>query len=145
MECLAHLAAVGLGFGESQDFQTRAAGCAVGVAGAGVAGAVLVAAPVVVGAPLLTVLLGVGVGTTFAAIGAGIARSHRLPIWITRLHVPSFIVTLAGFIGWQGALLYVLGPTGSVNLTSRIESQTLGNQILISRSTRDAVGNDLLQ
>jgi D-xylose transport system permease protein len=37
--------------------------------------------------------------------------------WIARLHVPSFVVTLAGFLGWQGALLYVLGSTGTVNLS----------------------------
>jgi D-xylose transport system permease protein len=36
--------------------------------------------------------------------------------WIARLRVPSFIVTLAGQIGWTGALLYVLGNTGTVNL-----------------------------
>ncbi len=37
--------------------------------------------------------------------------------WFAKLHVPSFVVTLAGFLGWQGALLYVLGSTGTVNLT----------------------------
>jgi D-xylose transport system permease protein len=37
----------------------------------------------------------------------------------TRFRVPSFVVTLAGQIGWQGALLYVLGETGTVNLTDR--------------------------
>jgi D-xylose transport system permease protein len=37
--------------------------------------------------------------------------------WMAKLHVPSFVVTLAGFLGWQGALLYVLGSTGTVNLT----------------------------
>ena len=37
--------------------------------------------------------------------------------WTAKLHVPSFVVTLAGFLGWQGALLYVLGSTGTVNLS----------------------------
>jgi D-xylose transport system permease protein len=36
--------------------------------------------------------------------------------WVAKLHVPSFVVTLAGFLGWQGALLYVLGSTGTINL-----------------------------
>jgi D-xylose transport system permease protein len=36
--------------------------------------------------------------------------------WFTRLHVPAFVVTLAGLIGFQGALLYVLGSTGTINL-----------------------------
>jgi D-xylose transport system permease protein len=36
--------------------------------------------------------------------------------WITRMRVPSFVVTLAGSLGWQGALLWVLGSTGTINL-----------------------------
>ncbi|HWU86201.1 MAG TPA: hypothetical protein VN253_02955 [Kofleriaceae bacterium] len=36
--------------------------------------------------------------------------------WITRFGIPSFVVTLAGLIGWQGLLLYVLGPKGTINL-----------------------------
>jgi len=36
--------------------------------------------------------------------------------WTTRFGIPSFVVTLAGLIGWQGAMLYVLGRTGSINL-----------------------------
>jgi len=36
--------------------------------------------------------------------------------WITKLRIPSFIVTLAGFIAWQGALLWMVGNTGTVSL-----------------------------
>lgn len=36
---------------------------------------------------------------------------------ITLIGVPSFVVTLAGFIGWQGVLLYVLGDQGTRNVT----------------------------
>jgi D-xylose transport system permease protein len=35
----------------------------------------------------------------------------------TRFGIPSFVVTLAGLLIWQGALLKVLGATGTVNLT----------------------------
>jgi D-xylose transport system permease protein len=52
------------------------------------------------------------------ATGAGIGLFHGL--WITKLRVPSFVVTLAGLLGWQGALLYVLGGTGTVNLNDRL-------------------------
>jgi D-xylose transport system permease protein len=38
--------------------------------------------------------------------------------WVAKLHVPSFVVTLAGFLGWQGAQLYVLGNTGTINLAN---------------------------
>jgi len=37
---------------------------------------------------------------------------------VTRFGIPSFVVTLAGLIGWQGALLLVLGSTGTVNITN---------------------------
>lgn len=39
--------------------------------------------------------------------------------WITKLRVPAFIVTLAGNLGWTGALLFVLGNTGTVNLRDK--------------------------
>ena len=35
----------------------------------------------------------------------------------TRFTIPSFVVTLAGLLAWQGALLQVLGATGTINLT----------------------------
>lgn len=35
----------------------------------------------------------------------------------TRLAIPSFVVTLAGLLGWQGAQLRVMGSTGTINVT----------------------------
>ncbi len=37
--------------------------------------------------------------------------------FFTRFGVPSFVVTLAGLLGWQGLQLKILGTTGSVNIT----------------------------
>jgi len=51
-----------------------------------------------------------------AAIVAGLAIGAFQGAWITKLRVPSFVVTLAGLLAWQGALLYVLGSTGTVNI-----------------------------
>src|SRR5689334_13055270 len=51
-----------------------------------------------------------------AAIVAGLVIGLIQGFWVAKLRVPSFIVTLAGFLGWQGALLAVLGNTGTVNL-----------------------------
>ena len=55
------------------------------------------------------------------AVGAGILAGAAIGLfqgfWFAKMRVPSFVVTLAGFLGWQGALLYVLGSTGTVNLT----------------------------
>jgi D-xylose transport system permease protein len=54
------------------------------------------------------------------AVGAGILAGALIGLfqgfWFAKIHVPSFIVTLAGYLGWQGALLYTLGSTGTVNL-----------------------------
>ena len=54
------------------------------------------------------------------AILAGILSGALIGLlhgwWVAKLHVPSFVVTLAGFLGWQGAQLYVLGNTGTINL-----------------------------
>ncbi|MEZ4675306.1 MAG: hypothetical protein R2932_13800 [Caldilineaceae bacterium] len=50
-------------------------------------------------------------------IGCGAAIGLLHGWWLAKLHVPSFVVTLAGLLGWQGALLYVLGSTGTINLT----------------------------
>ena len=36
----------------------------------------------------------------------------------TRFTIPSFVITLAGSLVWQGALLKVLGETGTVNLSN---------------------------
>ena len=35
----------------------------------------------------------------------------------TGFGIPSFVVTLAGLLAWQGALLWVLGDTGTINVT----------------------------
>lgn len=36
--------------------------------------------------------------------------------WITRFRIPAFVVTLAGQIAWTGALLWVIGANGTINL-----------------------------
>jgi D-xylose transport system permease protein len=67
---------------------------------------------------IMNVNHGVPAGIAIAAgLGAGIAVGLIHGFWITRFRVPSFVVTLAGLLAWQGALLYVLGDTGTVNLS----------------------------
>jgi D-xylose transport system permease protein len=58
------------------------------------------------------------------AVGAGIGLLQGL--WVTKLRVPSFVVTLAGFLAWQGALLHVLGSTGSINVTDETITDLAG-------------------
>jgi D-xylose transport system permease protein len=52
-----------------------------------------------------------------AAVAVGMAIGLLQGSLFTRFVVPSFVVTLAGLLAWQGALLQVLGSTGSINLT----------------------------
>ena len=56
------------------------------------------------------------VPSLLAGLLTGAAIGLFQGLWITRFRVPSFVVTLAGLLGWQGALLYVLGGTGTVNI-----------------------------
>jgi D-xylose transport system permease protein len=57
----------------------------------------------------------------YLAIAAGVAAGAAIGLaqgfLFTRFGIPSFVVTLAGLLIWQGALLKVLGATGTVNLT----------------------------
>ncbi len=52
-----------------------------------------------------------------AAIAVGLAIGVLQGFLFSRFGVPSFVVTLAGLLAWQGALLQVLGSTGSINIT----------------------------
>jgi D-xylose transport system permease protein len=52
-----------------------------------------------------------------AALAAGALIGAIQGFWVTRFRIPAFVVTLAGFLSWTGALLLVLGETGTVNLT----------------------------
>jgi len=55
-----------------------------------------------------------------AALGVGLLAGVAIGAFngfiVTRFRVHSLVVTLAGLLGFQGALLYVLGDTGTVNL-----------------------------
>jgi D-xylose transport system permease protein len=55
----------------------------------------------------LAILAGLAVGALIGAVQG---------FWVTRFRIPAFVVTLAGFLSWTGALLLVLGETGTVNL-----------------------------
>ncbi len=50
------------------------------------------------------------------AIVSGLIIGLFQGVVFTRFKVPSFVVTLAGLLAWQGALLLVLGETGTVNV-----------------------------
>jgi D-xylose transport system permease protein len=53
-----------------------------------------------------------------AAVAVGCSIGLLQGSLFTRFGIPSFVVTLAGLLAWQGALLQVLGSTGSLNITN---------------------------
>jgi D-xylose transport system permease protein len=61
--------------------------------------------------PALAILVGLLAGTAIGLING---------FFNTYFGIPSFVVTLAGLIAWQGALLLVLGDTGTINLPPSI-------------------------
>lgn len=75
----------------------------------GLCGAVMVVLNVKHGwNPYLAIAAGIAVGAAIGAVQGTL---------FSRFVVPSFVVTLAGLLTWEGALLQVLGKTGSLNVT----------------------------
>jgi D-xylose transport system permease protein len=55
-----------------------------------------------------------------AAIAAGACIGLLQGFLFTRFDIPSFVVTLAGLLAWQGLQLKVLGETGTVNINNSV-------------------------
>jgi D-xylose transport system permease protein len=55
-----------------------------------------------------------------AAIAAGASIGFLQGSWFSRFRIPSFVVTLAGLVAWQGVQLLVLGETGTINVFNPI-------------------------
>lgn len=53
-----------------------------------------------------------------AGVAVGLAIGCFYAVLNTRIGVPSFVFSLAGLLGFQGALLFVLGKNGTINLPS---------------------------
>ena len=65
---------------------------------------------------------------------AGAAIGLFQGLIFTRFGIPSFVVTLAGLLAWQGALLKVLGDTGTVNITDSDDHRAHRHVLLATRS-----------
>ena len=74
--------------------------------------------------PLLAMGLALLIGALIGAAQGAI---------FAKLGVPSFVVTLAGLIGWQGALLFTLGDTGTLNIPYGGRVASLANTFLSQR------------
>jgi len=55
-------------------------------------------------------------GAILVMVGVGAAIGAFQGWWFAVVGVPAFVVTLAGYLFWQGAQLRVLGSTGTVNV-----------------------------
>src|SRR3982074_2073525 len=51
-----------------------------------------------------------------AGVLTGTVIGFAQGFWFTRFRVPSFVVTLAGLLAWEGLLIFILGTTGTINL-----------------------------
>lgn len=49
-------------------------------------------------------------------VGAGLAIGLFQGFWFATFRIPSFVVTLAGLLAWQGVRLLDLGKTGTLNI-----------------------------
>nr|WP_229712098.1 sugar ABC transporter permease [Streptomyces daqingensis] len=49
------------------------------------------------------------------AIGSGLAIGTLHGFFFARVGVPAFVVTLAGFLGWSGLQIWLMGSEGSIN------------------------------
>jgi D-xylose transport system permease protein len=63
---------------------------------------------------------------------AGIGALHGT--LITRIGLPSFVVTLAGLLGWQGVMLLILGQGGVVPINSKFINDLTSGQLSVVAS-----------
>jgi D-xylose transport system permease protein len=64
---------------------------------------------------------GKGVPTSVAiilALGTGLVIGLMQGFFVAKLGVPSFVVTLAGLLGWNGVLLQIIGSSGTIVIQS---------------------------
>jgi D-xylose transport system permease protein len=55
-------------------------------------------------------------GAILIAVLVGLIIGAMQGLLVAKIHIPSFIVTLAGLLIWQGVQFAVLGDTGTINL-----------------------------
>jgi D-xylose transport system permease protein len=61
-----------------------------------------------------------------AGLVVGLAIGSFQGVISTKFNIPTFVVTLAGLLGWQGLQLKVLGETGTVNLNPGLLTDLAG-------------------
>jgi D-xylose transport system permease protein len=55
-----------------------------------------------------------------AAIGTGVVIGIGQGFFVAKLGVPSFVVTLAGLLGWNGVVLQIIGSSGTIVIQDKL-------------------------
>src|SRR4051794_15234915 len=55
-----------------------------------------------------------------AALGAGAAIGLLQGFWFAKIGVPSFVVTLAGLLAWNGVVLQIIGNSGTIVIQDKV-------------------------
>lgn len=75
-----------------------------------------------------------------AAVGAGIGIGLLHGVIFAKIGVPSFIVTLAGLLAWQGVQLKILGKDGTLNLPPEGKLLDIGQFQYVNETLAYALG-----
>jgi len=55
-----------------------------------------------------------------AALGAGLMIGLLQGFWFAKIGVPSFVVTLAGLLAWNGVVLQIIGNSGTIVIQDKV-------------------------
>ena len=66
-----------------------------------------------------------------ACIGSGVVIGLSVGLLVARLLIPSFVVTLASFLGLQGVLLLIIGKGGTISVTSPVIIGIMNNNLSV--------------
>jgi D-xylose transport system permease protein len=55
-----------------------------------------------------------------AALGSGLAIGLLQGFWFAKVGVPSFVVTLAGLLAWNGVVLQIIGNQGTIVIQDKV-------------------------
>jgi D-xylose transport system permease protein len=64
-----------------------------------------------------------------ACVVTGVGVGLLVGLLVARLNIPSFVVTLASFLGLQGVLLLVIGEGGTISITSPVILGIMNNTL----------------
>jgi D-xylose transport system permease protein len=79
-----------------------------------------------------------------AALGVGASIGLIQGLFVAKLGVPSFVVTLAGLLGWNGVVLLIIGSSGTIIVQNNFVNGLANNYVSPALSWAVAIGCVLL-